>query len=413
MMRLNKIWRYFCGYVRIRIRGRQPEKFLNICLRRGISVWDLTRRDPNHFELCLYAKDFKKKLKQVALKSRCSVHILEKNGFLFFLRRYRKRKLFAVGAVILCALFVLLSSMLWSVEVTGGQAEDILRTKTILKNLGIQPGILIDSVSTQKLSEQLLAGQPELAWVGVKKQGTKMYIELKRGTFYEPGTTSEVPEDMPCDIVAAKDAVIRKIVVEQGVPVLQEDVPVQKGQIIISGTVRKEDLPEENALTRYVHARGTVRGIVWYSAEAAVETEVTVYRPTGNENTQKTILLFGLRIPLPGKEILPWVEDSSYQNANSIYVEEYITLPGGTALPIGISKRMEYEMAQYVITVSPAEAADRAELKAMDLLNDKIPDAAEILDTKVEWFENESGVSMVRITAECAENIGIDRALTE
>ena len=53
------LFRYLKGYVRIRIRGYSPERFLNLCKARGIVLWDLQNME-NEYEMNLSIRDFRK-----------------------------------------------------------------------------------------------------------------------------------------------------------------------------------------------------------------------------------------------------------------------------------------------------------------------------------------------------------------
>ena len=51
---------YIQNYVEIKITGEKPQKFINICLRRRLAVWRLTRVSEHEFTLFLLAGDLKK-----------------------------------------------------------------------------------------------------------------------------------------------------------------------------------------------------------------------------------------------------------------------------------------------------------------------------------------------------------------
>lgn len=69
---------YIQNYVEIKITGEQPQKFINICLRRRLAVWRLTRISDHEFTLFLLAGDFKKNVRSAARKSHVKVKILKK-----------------------------------------------------------------------------------------------------------------------------------------------------------------------------------------------------------------------------------------------------------------------------------------------------------------------------------------------
>lgn len=92
---LTRILRYIKGYVRIRITGYSPERFLNLCKYRKIPVWGLLP-GRNFYDMNITIAGMKK-LKPILKKTGTNLRILEKNGLPFFLFRHRKRKIFFAG----------------------------------------------------------------------------------------------------------------------------------------------------------------------------------------------------------------------------------------------------------------------------------------------------------------------------
>ena len=80
---MYKVLSYIQNYVQIRITGERPQKFINICLRRRIAVWDLTRVSEKEFTMCLLADDFRKNIRSAAAKSGVKVQIIAKKGILY------------------------------------------------------------------------------------------------------------------------------------------------------------------------------------------------------------------------------------------------------------------------------------------------------------------------------------------
>lgn len=53
----KKFFKFLYGYVIIRVYGKGAERFINICLRRNIDVWNIKPFDDG-IEMCIYIKDF-------------------------------------------------------------------------------------------------------------------------------------------------------------------------------------------------------------------------------------------------------------------------------------------------------------------------------------------------------------------
>ena len=84
------IYRFFCGYVTIKIFGDFPERFINICAFNRIQLWNIRRKKD-----CIFAKvSVKDYFKIRSVKKNRSVHIklINKKGVYFAIKPYFKRK---------------------------------------------------------------------------------------------------------------------------------------------------------------------------------------------------------------------------------------------------------------------------------------------------------------------------------
>ena len=115
------LFRYLKGYVRIRIRGYSPERFLNLCKARGIVLWDLQNME-NEYEMNLSIRDFRK-IRPLCRKARAHLVITERHGLPFFLYRNRRRKMFPVGMLACCLLLYVLSLFIWDIRIEGNRAR--------------------------------------------------------------------------------------------------------------------------------------------------------------------------------------------------------------------------------------------------------------------------------------------------
>ena len=75
------IIRFLRGFVRIRVTGFAPERFLNLCSVHDIELWDISVSE-NRYEMNLYVSDYFK-LKPIVHKTRTKVVLLSKSGLPF------------------------------------------------------------------------------------------------------------------------------------------------------------------------------------------------------------------------------------------------------------------------------------------------------------------------------------------
>ena len=388
---MYKVISYIQNYVQIKITGERPQKFINICLRRRIAVWDLTRVSDKEFTMCMLVDDFRKNIRSAAAKSGVKVQIIAKKGILYSLRKYKSRKVLAVLSLLLCGLFVLATSTVWDINVYG--ADEISRQNTLklVSDLGIKKGMFMSNIHARALAEQLLLKQDNLSWVGVKKKGMTLSVEIVEGVHYESKKSDQVSVEEECNIAVAKDCLLQKVTVEQGRQVVETGNTALKGQVVVAGEGK--------------HAKAQIMGVVWYKAEALVEKEVESLRYTGREKAINSLLFFDYKIEPPTWKWLPWNwGERDFESYDSIYTEKY--LGKDTKLPFGTSKLVKRETVWETVTLSEEEAVFRAMMKAETALDASIPDDGQVLNTK-SYISEKSGRQYYCITAEVLEDVGI------
>jgi len=389
---MYKILNYIQNYVKIKITGPRPQKFINICLRRRIAIWELTRLSEQEFTMCMHASEYLKNVRTAASKAGVKVNVIKKAGLIYTLRRYKSRKVLAVISVLLCALFVVVSSMVWNVTIEGADAISRQNTKALVASLGIKRGMFMSNINSRALAEQLLVKQDNLCWVGVKKKGMTLCIEIEEGTHYESQQKEEIPYDEPCDIVVSKDCLLSKVTIEQGTQQIQTGSTALKGQVVVSGEGK--------------HAKAKVMGCVWYKAQVPIEKETTELVYTGKEQKEKALLLFGIKLESPSWKWLPWNwGEESFESYDSVYAERYFGK--NESFPIGTAYMTKKQTQWVTRKLSEEEALMKARSEAIAMLDAAIGDDSKILNTKWEII-NKNGEPFYKVTAEVLEDVGIN-----
>ena len=87
MQRGKTFWK---GSVRIRVTGREPERFFNLCGHHNITLWDVTEHK-GCFEMSLLPEDFFR----LPPQERCAHPNTEKTGTAFLLpAKFKKKGIF-------------------------------------------------------------------------------------------------------------------------------------------------------------------------------------------------------------------------------------------------------------------------------------------------------------------------------
>jgi similar to stage IV sporulation protein len=395
-MLLLRLWNYLRGYVIIIVEGYFLEKFINVCTHRQILLWNVKRQKNCVMSLRVSIRGFKL-LRPVARKTGCRVRIAGKRGLPFIFNRYRRRKTFALGAFVFLTLIFLLTSFVWKIEVIGNKKIDTALIIEKLSSMGVRTGVLKYGINTDKLVSSMMLEIRELGWVGITVRGTKVKVQV---TERKP-PPELVPKDIPCDIVAKRDGLIKSVLAMDGIEKVKEGDTVVKGQVLISGVIDSHDVKES---PRIVHAMGNVTARTWYEKSCDVITRLVEKVRTDKVKDRYSLLLIGKKLgPLPGK--IPFTNCDKVEIKKEISIGEDLVLP----FQILIERYYEYDLAEKEIPIEEAQntASDTAYKEVLDSL----PEDAEIVSTDVQYKERDNGGLTAIVTIECLEEIGVTKEI--
>lgn len=244
---------FLFGTVKVHIYGEKTDWLLNRLLHKGLKIWNIRMLPSGALEFDTMVRDFFQ-LRPLLKETGCRLRLVDKKGFPFLLVRLEKRKWFIAGMLGFIIGLYLLSFVVWQVEVTG---TDQLEEETVLqaaRQVGIYPFQWKYKLKDPNdLSVQLLKQLPAVSWVGVQVQGTKVHIKVVESTLPKENKLYN-----PRHLVAKNNAVITNIFAEKGRPVVEPNMRVVKGDILISGIIGEGEHRE------IVAAEGLVQGLVWY-----------------------------------------------------------------------------------------------------------------------------------------------------
>ncbi len=281
---LLKILRYVFGYVKAEVYGFAPERFMNLIIKNDIILWDVESTERG-FVFYTGRKNLIK-MKPYLQKTNMKVKLLKKCGLPYFFKQHKRRAAFLVGFLLFIVSLYVLSLFVWEVKVVG---EDTLVAENILRQIEenyITLGTLKANVDCSQLEDALRKDFDEISWISCELKGTGLTVHLEEGML--PQKTEE--NNITGDIVATKDAMITKIITRQGTPIAKVRDTVQKGDILISGTIYIYDDNNEIMETSYIAADGDVYGTTIYSYEDYVELKY--YRKRYSEKEKKHFTLY-------------------------------------------------------------------------------------------------------------------------
>lgn len=332
---------FWHGYVVVSLRGERVPELINHATQQGIVLWEIHQTRHGHFQLKMKREDVKR-LRTILKQTGVRIHLERKYGIPFLAWRAWRRKFFLAGAAVFLIALYAFTSVIWNVEVSGDLHR--LSPETIEQaaaDIGLHQGTWIGKLpDTDILQNQLLDKVPELAWVGVQIQGTKVHIQAVEKV---PGV--KPPDTTPQNIVAAKKGTIVEILPYKGNRAVVRNQLVQPGQVLISGTLSDGKTS--------VHADGQVLAKVYYKTTLSIPLTSTRKEFTGNDVEKQFLTFWGHPVQIWGYGQLP------YQKYEELPEDKMLKI-GSFVFPIQYRDTTYREVKEEQVTLTEQEAVDKA-----------------------------------------------------
>lgn len=346
---IQSINHYIHGYLKIRLTGYSPERFLNLCRNNRIEIWQLeccdSRPDaggkcaPGHGYCFFMTLKGYRKIRPLVRKSRVRLTIVDRLGLPFLLQRNRKRKLYAGGVAAFFLLLTVMSQFVWNITLEGNYR---FTNDTLLKYLDqkdIRYGTMKSTIDCDEIEASLRLDFPEIIWVSARISGTRLLIDVKEN---EVMATIPVKDETPRDLIADKDGVITRMIVRSGKARVAPGDTVEKGQVLVSGILPIYNDALELVNEQYVRADADI-----YAETSETYTETLPYLTTQRIDTGKK--RYGLQLRLLNEQhILTFLLPGSKENLWEFVREsKQVAVLGDFYLPVWYDQITATEYTQY------------------------------------------------------------------
>ena len=390
-MPVIKIFHFLKGYVIIFVEGLFVERFINICIKRGVYLWDLKKLSKTTMRCKVSISGFKS-LRGIAAKSGVKVHISARRGLPFKLAGYKKRYALVFGAVLCAALFWALTSFLWIVDINGNESITKAEVLDALGEAGIKKGVYMKNINTDKAVNSLRIKLDRLAWVGIEKSGSKLIVSVKERTLGPP----VVDKDTPVNLVATKDGIIRKLIVASGNTVVKLGDTVSKGDLLVSGL-----FSTETGESRYVHSKGRVFARTFYEKRENLSLFKEEKTYTGNEISKKSIKIWNFPINLYFSSSI------SYDKCDKIEKKHNLKI-AGFEIPVVYVNDIYKEYTVSKAKLDKQSAVNNFAKKFEEGIKSTFGPEDYIVEIRSEILSENNKTVGVRMYAECNENIACE-----
>ncbi|HHY17766.1 MAG TPA: sporulation protein YqfD [Firmicutes bacterium] len=377
-MTLRRFIGYIFGYVRVEVRGKNPERLVNLCVSSGFPIWGLSLAGGKVYFYTTLARY--KEIRPLARKSKCVPRIVERTGIPFTIGKIKRRPAFVVTSVILLSVIFWLSGSVWVISVKGNvktARDEILK---VAAENGLVIGARKGRLSPEGLQQAITIELPDISWAYVRFQGTFAVIEVVEKV------RPEIPG--PGDIVARKEGIVESVLVLSGVPLVKPGQTVKRGDLLIAG------IPSGTIQG----ARGNVTAKTWY--EVLQEVPLARLEPvrTGRKTEFKVVKARNTEFHLfAWGKLFEWYEIEDYPVSSFG--------KGDTALPVEIFTRVLFEIEWKWEEVSVEEAITLAQTRGRRAIESQLPSSAKLVDFSYEASGDQDSV-LVRVTACTVEEIG-------
>lgn len=385
-----RLFSFLQGYLIISVSGFSVERFINLAMNRNIYLSDITYKG-TYVTMRVSIKGFKL-LKPIAKKTKCKIKIVEKKGLPFYMFKYRKRKILALGIIFFLFSIYILSTKIWLINIEGIERVYYNELMSFVNNEGLYLSANKSDIDTLQIQEDIINAFDEIAWVNINLKGTKATIQIKETIVKKEADKSTTPSN----IIATKDGIIDTIVVSNGTAVVKPYDVVKKGDILVEGTIKvKED--EFGILKTYVPSNAEVLAKTYYNYHFTVPYDYEYKEYTGKQIVDNRYKIFEKSLDLLQRDI-------SYKNYTRTSVYNELDLGENYPLPFIVIKDTYKEFNPVIKTRSIEETKE----KALEIVDNKIlmelAFDVNIVDKSVKLSENSEGIE-VFVSIEAVENI--------
>lgn len=314
---LNKIE----SSVRVKITGKNVNNYLKRLIANKIDLIDLKYNSHSEAVVTIKYSDY---LKLKTIRSIYDVKITNTYGKLR-IRNKLKRSYILLSSIILgIALIILLSNIIFSIEVIHTNKSVIELVGNELNKNGLKKYTFKKKYKDiKKIEDKILNdNKDKLEWISIEIVGTKYVVRIE-----ERKIKNENNDNIYQDIVASKSGVIKKIIALSGEKKYEIDNFVSKGDTIIKGSITKPN--NEVILT---HASGLVYAEVWYQISVEYPYQYKEEILTGNKKNIYYLKFINKRL-----ELFNFKKYKNFQKEPKILLYNNI-------LPISLIKEKQYEV---------------------------------------------------------------------
>ena len=385
----------FTGYIKVQVKGRGKERIINKMLKDDILIWDAKNMGTETVVFYMRLQDVPE-LRDAVRNSGCKVSFLERKGGPFFALKLKKYSGLVVGLMMFFIIIFLLSNMVWGIKIEGASPAIEHQVRKELDRMNIKVGALQFTIGDMEdIQKELSEKVPAITWIGVQLEGTTFHFQV-----VEKKQPKRDSSDIYVNLVSSKRATIVQPMVERGQGLVEKHQVVNKGQVLISGFIGREDNQ------KFVGAKGRVMAEAWYKTSVEVPLETNLYVFNGDDKDKYSLSFGDTDVPIWGFGEHQFKEYELEEEHKPIKFLKW-------ELPVTYHKKIYHskEKVKRVYTQSEAEkqALDMGKKDVLKIA----PEGAKIMNEKILKNNLVNGKVKMTIHYQVLENIAIGQPMIQ
>ena len=233
------------GYYTVVVEGLDTESFLNYLIRNKIYVYNVNRIEKSKIQFNIDRDNFKK-LKKIYRSNKFSIKVKKQTGIPFIAKRIYTYRGMVICAIISLVILMSTSQFVTDVYIAAPEGIDKTALKKELYIQGVRPGVYKKSIDRKIVRDSVMSKFNQISYISINVKGTNIFVNI---TKKDESQNSEENSNY-CNIIAAKDGIIEKVVPRSGEAIVEEGDIVKKGDVLVNGA-NTTALPEIWATTFY------------------------------------------------------------------------------------------------------------------------------------------------------------------
>lgn len=274
------------SYILVKISGWERERFINLCCKKGITLWNC-QSDEESVTVRMTRKDFFKTRQIRRKKCHATVKIIKKRDVKYFLTRYRRNYSILTGFIIAFTLMFVQSRFVWDIEIDGNNVNTDSTVYKFLNEIGVEVGDKTSDIDTEMIEKRIKNELFGVTWVNVRLEGNVLKISMDESK----ADIIDVDDNKGQSIISLYDGTVESIITRSGTPLVKAGDEVHTGDVLVENKVTVPDDYEENIQEFSVDAEADIyiRTILSYDEELEAGYEDKIY-------TGKTMTTYGFDV---------------------------------------------------------------------------------------------------------------------